>query len=269
MRAAITASSSGLKGQTLRKSGTLNSLHKHQKLTLMPYAAGSNLLSMKSMSTLSHSYQVDLSKQSCDCVDWPRAQLCKHVTAAAHFFGDLSLLKVEHTLPTAQPIREGSANMGEGNISSTLEDLLSVSRAFLTLEARTPSSPDTSQSLQTVVAHVTALYHKAHTSENLLPEKDSIPPNKGMWRETAERMGATQQKQKRPHHTSSPDQMATAHIRELNWKKCHVKNTDPYSGGLRSGKHAAPDAQAVAQNMAACTRAAAAPAPPVPFATCP
>ena len=142
---------------------------------------GSNLFSMKSMSTPSHSYQVDLGKQSCNCVDWPRAWLCKHVTAAAHFFGDLSLLKVEHTLPTAQPIREGSANVGEGNVSSTLEDLLSVSRAFLTLEAHVPSSLDTSWSLWMVVAHVTALYHKAHTSENLLPEKDSIPPNKGMW----------------------------------------------------------------------------------------
>src|SRR6266404_6248900 len=63
--------------------------------------------------------------------------------------------------------------------------------------------------------------------------------------------------------------MATACIQELNQKKCCVKNMDPYSSGLRSGKHAAPDAQTVAQNMAAHTWAAAAPAPPAPFATCP
>ena len=34
----------------------------------------------------SHSYLVELSKQSCDCVDCPRVQLCKHITAIAHFF---------------------------------------------------------------------------------------------------------------------------------------------------------------------------------------
>ena len=28
-----------------------------------------------------------LGKQSCNCKDWPRVQLCKHITTVAHFFG--------------------------------------------------------------------------------------------------------------------------------------------------------------------------------------
>ena len=34
----------------------------------------------------SHSYLVRLTTRSCDCPDWPRVRLCKHVTGVAHFF---------------------------------------------------------------------------------------------------------------------------------------------------------------------------------------
>ena len=161
----------------------------------------------------------------------------------------------------AQPVRDSSPNTHskerESSMPSTLETLVFVSTAFLQLDKCAPLSPGTSKSLKTLVGHITTLYHKSGTSESLLPDKESIPPNKKRtWQETTERMGVTQWKRRRHTSSSSPERSATTRIGNLNRKKPHVKNTDPYSGGLRSGKHAAPDAQTVAQNVA--SRAAAA-----------
>jgi len=110
------------------------------------HTLGDNCFYVKSMSKLSHMYQVDLGKQCCDCLDWPWVWLCKHITAIAHFFGDLQLLKTEHTVPReTQPIREGSPNAHSvGSDSTTLENLITVSRAFLQLQDHAPLSPDTS-----------------------------------------------------------------------------------------------------------------------------
>jgi len=43
-------------------------------------------------------YLVKLGTWSCDCPDWPRVQLCKHVTAIAHFFRN-SDQKIELDVP--------------------------------------------------------------------------------------------------------------------------------------------------------------------------
>ena len=68
-------------------------------------------------------------------------------------------------------------------------------------------------------------------------------------------------KQKRPRPTtvSSPDPPpATELIGELNRKKLRIKLTDPYSGGVSSGKRAEPDARSAAQNTEARAHEAAA-----------
>ena len=46
-------------------------------------------------------------------------------------------------------------------------------------------------------------------------------------------------------------------IGELNCKKARIRIMDPYSGGVSSGRSAAPDAQTVARNAEARSRAAA------------
>ncbi|KAH8976701.1 hypothetical protein EDB92DRAFT_1810675, partial [Lactarius akahatsu] len=43
---------------------------------------------IQSVTNSSHMYLVQLGTQSCDCPDWPRVELCKHVTTVAHFFGN-------------------------------------------------------------------------------------------------------------------------------------------------------------------------------------
>ena len=98
---------------------------------------------------------------------------------------------------------------------------------------------------------------------NPLPNKNIIPPNQGTWAETAERMGVTR-KRKRP--TTSPVPLpAKELIGELNRKNVRIKLTDPYSGGVSSGKRAEPDARSAAQNAearAAAARGASVPSQP-------
>ena len=111
-----------------------------------------------------------------------------------------------------------------------------------------------------VETHLTAVVQNSRSSESPLPDKEDIPPNQGTWAETAERMGAKQQRKRhRPTTTTSPKPPATELIGALNRKKTRVKITDPYSGGVSSGRKAAPDARTAAQNTEARARAAALP----------
>jgi hypothetical protein len=215
---------------------------------------GDGKFSVQSVTHSSHTYSVELGAKSCDCPDWPRVQLCKHVAAVAHYFGN-GIEAMTHTRETVRPIRESSmgAQSDGSNAASIVENVIAVSRAFL--DDGTPSSPGTVRSLQLVESHLTAIVQNSQSAEDPLPEKVVIPPNQGTWAETAKRMGAMR-KQKRPHPTtsSSPDPPpATELIGALNRKKLRVKLTDPYSGGVSSGKRAEPDAQSAAQNAEART----------------
>ncbi len=143
------------------------------------------------MQSVTHSlrrYLVGLGTQSCDCADWPRVWLCKHITTVAHFFGngDQQMGAVIDTVPeTAQPIRESSVgDQSDMSAKSILENVIAVSRELLNDGA--PSSPETVRNLQMVETHLTAVVHNSRSSESPLPEKDAIPPNQGTWTETAE-----------------------------------------------------------------------------------
>jgi len=90
-------------------------------------------------------YLVKLSTQSCDCPDWPRVQLCKHVTAIAHFFRN-SDQKIELDIPKTvqvQSNQEGLVGMcSEASATSILENMIAISRALL--------SDSTLSSLETI-----------------------------------------------------------------------------------------------------------------------
>ena len=111
-----------------------------------------------------------------------------------------------------------------------------------------------------VESHLTAIVQNTHSSDSPLPDKDAIPPNQRTWTETAERMGAKRrQRRPRPMTTSPPEPSATERIADLNRKKARLKITDPYSGGLRSGRDALVDAQTAVLNTEARARAAGLP----------
>ena len=199
------------------------------------------------MQSVTHSlcrYLVRLGTQSCDCTDWPRVQLCKHVTAIAHFFGngDQQMGAVVDTVPeTVQPIWESLVgDQSDTSAKSILENVIAISRELLNDGA--PSSPEMVRNLQMVETHLTAVVHNSRSSESPLLEKDAIPPNQGTWTKTTERMGAKRQwRRPCPTIASSPEPPATEHIGGLNRKKLQVKIMDPYSGRLSSGRDAAPD----------------------------
>ena len=146
-------------------------------------------------------YLVKLCNKFCDCPDWPRVWLCKHVTAVNHFFESVELTfecvdlaidssQVPETLiPSVAPIEtEDSANLhSDASAATIVEKVISVSREFLSDGA--PSSPGTVQSLQVVEAHLAAVVWTSRSSESLLPDKEEIPPNQHSRTETAQQMG--------------------------------------------------------------------------------
>lgn len=91
---------------------------------------GDDRFAVQSVTNSSHIYSVNLGTQSCDCLDWPRVQLCKHVTAVAHFFGGNQQIEVKVPTP---PIREGSAGPPATEVAATsiLENVIAVSKALL------------------------------------------------------------------------------------------------------------------------------------------
>ena len=209
-------------------------------------------LSRDSCTDMSESYLIAHGKEHCDCPDWPRVRLCKHIAAVAHFFPG-------PTQPTAAPksvpqVHERSvdscdASLAPPSSSPILKNLISVSQGLLS--DGLPSSPGTVWSLRLVESHLTAIAQHSRAAENSpLPDRESLPPNQRTWTETAKRMGATKRKRARPTDTSPPVK-AAEWIGPLNRKQTRKKITDPYSGGTRSGRDTAPDAQTAAQNAEA------------------
>ncbi len=221
---------------------------------------GNDRYSVKSETVTLRTYLVELSKQSCDCPDWPRVQLCKHVAAVAHFFGNGDQLAADADAApkTVQPVEShGSPDAcSDATAASILENVITVSKAFLS--DGVPKSPGTIRSLHSVESHLAAVVQNSCSPESPLPEKETIPPNQHTWTETAQRMGVRRRKRPRPTTTSSPEPTATERIGNLNRKQPRLKITDPYSGGVNSGRRAAPDAQSAAQNARARAHATAA-----------
>ena len=144
----------------------------------------------------SRTYQVNLGKQSCDCPDWPRVRLCKHIAAVAHFFGNVELLPTDFASAPAPPpatVHPDVTPLGSSPARSDtaaaaiLENVISVSKDFLSDGA--PSSPGTVRSLHMVEAHLSAVVRSVRSSESPLPDKEHIPPNQNSWMETAKQMG--------------------------------------------------------------------------------
>ncbi len=152
-------------------------------------------LGKDSSSDLSKQYLIDHSKDSCNCPDWPRVWLCKHITAVAHFSSGDSIELTRTTRIPVPQIQENSQDaQSDAGLASDasavpiLKNMISISREFLS--DGLPSSPGTIRSLRQVESHLSAVIQNSHTSQSALPDKENLPPNQRTWTETAERMGA-------------------------------------------------------------------------------
>lgn len=115
-----------------------------------------NCFGVQSVMDLTCTYLIKLSNKPCDCPDWPRVRLCKHVATVAHFFNLLDSVPADsapadsapQTAPLAvTPVEsEDLAGAGSDTKSDTaaaaiLENVILVSREFLSNGV--PLSPGT------------------------------------------------------------------------------------------------------------------------------
>ena len=96
---------------------------------------GGNRFDVESATDSMRRYLVDLSNKSCNCPDWPRVSLCKHVSAVELYFGnnDQRMGAAEDVPPkTPLPNLEASPDTHAGAATaSILENMISVSRDAL------------------------------------------------------------------------------------------------------------------------------------------
>ena len=159
---------------------------------------------------------------------------CASMSPLLYIFSEMEILQI--ALKAVLPIQEGSADpQATETTASILENVIATSKALLNHGKL--SSHETTQSLQMVELHLTAIAHCSHPSESPLPDKEDIPPNESTRMKTAKQMGAKQQWRKPHPATTSPlEPLAMHQIRELIHKKAPVKITDPCSSGVSSSQ---------------------------------
>ena len=169
---------------------------------------------------LSDDYLIKNGKDRCNCPDWPRARLCKHISTIAHsheIANQTIPLMAPNTLPqereTSLDSFSGKSLVSDASAVPILENLISVSRDYPS--DAPPSSPGTVRSLRLVESHLTAVLQTSQASQSPLPDWENLPPNQSTWTETAEQMGAKQPKRSRPTNTP-PAVPATERIGKLN-----------------------------------------------------
>lgn len=184
---------------------------------------------MQSCSNPSRTYNIDISLYTCNCLAFKNLKLlfCKHIFAVQIYFPEKCNLAVLGTLtsnlkqiqaPTSQQLAQPKStdpnSKSEVQSSGGTQLVEKLQRLVGTLISAPPSNLSTTLlNLQQAVD--AALIE--HDPRQILPRPLPVPPNQHSWTETAEVMGVAVKTKKR-------------------------KNTDPYSGGERSGKRAQPDA---------------------------
>ena len=159
---------------------------------------GGDCFHVESATDSTRRYLVHLGNKSCDCPDWPRVRLCKHVSTVEHYFGnnDQQMGVMEGLLPKTPPPNPETLPDRHSTAGSTtasiLQNVISVSKGAL--DDGVPSSTETVRSLWAVEAHLTAVVRSTRSTESPVPDKKEVPPNQrgSAWAKTAKHMGATQ-----------------------------------------------------------------------------
>jgi len=138
-----------------------------------------------------HRYPIDLTQSTCDCKDFPRIRLCKHIAAVnEHFpalrskgssFSEIPECMRDQDLPQSAP----KPNADEERVV-LLKDINALCQQLTALSD--DATPDL-EALKTVKHSLKAVIASANGSR-ALPEKDNFNPNQKTWAEMAERMGA-------------------------------------------------------------------------------
>jgi hypothetical protein len=249
---------------------------------------GNGRFSVKSASQPQQYHSVDLTKLHCSCPDWPRVQLCKHLTSVfIHTQGPEECeLRFKNAFKTPSPEKEGASERESAPeaqdavpgsddsavLSGLGSDLISLTQQVMSAVSSSPA-PETIQSLRSVRNQLTAVFVAAQSGGGpALPPAERIAPNQHSWPETAARMGV-RRGQKRKRASNSDSVSAADRIGELNNRKRtraregpngdprRDEVRDPYGGGEKSGARAKDDARSAAANASMRAAANTVPAP--------
>ena len=138
-------------------------------------------------------YNIDLITTTCNCSDFPRIRLCKHIAAVLHFFGGADLGPQppgdpsESDAPSSPVQRDGSVDNtddGDTSVVSVANDIIRLTQELI---SKAPRDPGTAKSLKSIQSRLSALVHSAMVAGDgsHLPEKENIGPNQCSWPETA------------------------------------------------------------------------------------
>src|SRR6266852_1671888 len=150
------------------------------------------------------SYHINLDTKICNCHDFPKTSLFKHIAAIVHFFGgedlgpqppdDESGSNGSTTSESAedkspgQPIGHCADDDAAASILMQANNIIRLSNLLIT---EAPRDPTLAKSLAVIESQLSALVLSATAPDNgsRLPEKENIAPNQHTWPETATRMG--------------------------------------------------------------------------------
>ena len=164
---------------------------------------------------LDRCYLVDIQKMICDCLDFPRIWLCKHLCAVKIWYPFIPPVNdLDQDLPRLSPISSQMA----------------ATSTVLSEKASHLSNP------------------MSGTLSGALPNRDCLSPNQNLWAATSKMMGVkTLPKRRQARTVAAVPSSTSQHIGPIGIKR-KLLFTDAYNGREQSGKRAKPDAVSAAAN---------------------
>jgi hypothetical protein len=211
-------------------------------------------------------YHIDLGTKSCNCIDFPRVHLCKHIAAVVHFFGGADLgprppdndnASASESDASELPVQENGSDAtrttddgATASFVSAANDMIRMTQELISNAPQDPAiAKSFTKSVNSITSRLDALVHSATAAGDgsHFPEKENIGPNQLSWPETAAQMGVKRANKGKGGKVDSA--LTAQHIGEPNRK--HAADYDPYGAGEQSGKRARPDARSAAANARA------------------
>jgi len=208
-----------------------------------------------------HHYPIDLTQSTCNCKDFPRIQLCKHIAAINEHFPALRL-KGSSFSEIPERMRNQDLPQSTPKPNADKEHVVLLKDINVLCQQLTALSNDATpnlEALKTVKHSLKPVIALANRSQ-ALPKKDDFNPNQKTWAKIAKCMGAQKAPRWKPGLSSR--NITEQCIGTVKGKR--RKYSDPYAVGERSGKCTKPDAVSAAANDHA---RATVPLPPPPSAT--
>ena len=210
----------GFAGEDLAKRHTREVLASAQAISrdsMTPLGDGK--FHVVSQSIPGRNYLVDIRAATCDCLDFPRVRLCKHLAAVRGHISQSQDSQIQDPINTQIRSQLPPRDASSDDLSEEESQLPRVSNS------------------------------ETGTQSGALPKRERLSPNRNLWRDTSRNMNvriSPRRRQRPPTPPVLPNSTAR-HIGPSGKRKLPLY-PDPYGGGEQSGKRAKPDALSPAAN---------------------